>query len=106
MHQDTRNNAAFHPLRLILVILGLLIGISFAAQWYSRNVTMPRYCAYSGDILKGVREILTEKTPAGEGDRKPYIIAARLTFLVPRKPDEPLNSYLGRLQHHLEQKCP
>ncbi|WP_419595150.1 hypothetical protein, partial [Thiolapillus sp.] len=106
MHQDSQQNTAFHPFRLILVILAMLIGISFAAQWYSRNVTMPRYCEYSGDMLKRVREVLTEKTPAGQGDRKPYIIAARLTFLVPRKPDEPLNSYLARLQRHIDQQCP
>jgi hypothetical protein len=88
------------------VILGLLISISFSAQWYSRNVTMPRYCEYSGDIPGRVRQVLTENTPAGESDRKPYIIAARLTFLIPRKQDEPLNSYLNRLQRHIDQQCP
>ncbi len=104
--QDSRRNPDFQPLRLILVILGLLIGISFAAQWYSRNITMPRYCDYSGDMLQRVREVLTKQTPAGQGDRKPYIIAARLTFLVPRNPDEPLHSYLDRLQRHTGQQCP
>ncbi len=97
---------SFRPLRLILVILGLLLVISFAAQWYSRNITMPRYCEYSGDILAKVRDVLTEKTPAGNGDRKPWIIAARLTFLVPRKADEPLESYLDRLQRHIDRQCP
>ena len=103
-NQETRGN--FRPLRMILAILLLLVGISFAAQWYSRNVTMPRYCEYSADLLDRVRQVLTEQTPAGSGDRKPYIIAARLTFLVPRKPDEPLNTYLSRLQRHVEQQCP
>jgi hypothetical protein len=104
--QNQNTNNSFHPFRLILVILALLVGISFSAQWYSRNVTMPRYCEYSDDILDRVRQVLTEQTPAGDGDRKPYIIAARLTFLVPRKPDEPLNLYLSRLQRHIEQQCP
>ncbi|HDN69248.1 MAG TPA: hypothetical protein ENG26_01565 [Gammaproteobacteria bacterium] len=105
-HQDQAQSTSFRPAKLILVVLGLLIGISFSAQWYSRNVTMPRYCEYSGEMLNRVRLVLTEQTPAGEGDRKPYIIAARLTFLVPRKPDEPLDSYLNRLQRHIEQQCP
>ncbi|WP_456412602.1 hypothetical protein [Thiolapillus sp.] len=99
--------SGFRPLRLILVILALLIGISFAAQWYSRNITMPRYCQYPAEeTLQRIREVLTEKTPAGNGDRKPYIIAARLTFLLPREGDEPLNSYLSRLQRHIERQCP
>ena len=105
--QNQEQYSGFHPFRLILVILALLIGISFAAQWYGRNVTMPRYCEYPAEqTLNRVREVLTERTPAGSGDRKPYIIAIRLTFLLPRKLDEPLNSYLSRLQRHIEQQCP
>jgi len=105
--QNQKQYSGFRPIRLILVILGLLIGISFAAQWYSRNITMPRYCEYPAEETLGrIRQVLTEKTPAGSGDRKPYIIAARLTFLLPREPDEPLNSYLSRLQRHIEQQCP
>ncbi|WP_457676912.1 hypothetical protein [Thiolapillus sp.] len=108
MNRDisAHSGTGFHPLKLILVILGLLLAISFAARWYSRHITMPRYCEYSGDILARVRDVLTERTPAGSGDRKPWIIAARLTFLVPRKADEPLESYLHRLQRHIERQCP
>jgi hypothetical protein len=104
--EESSPEAPFHPIRLILVILALLVSISFAAQWYSRNITMPRYCEYSDDILLKVRDVLTQRTPAGTGDRKPWIIAARLTFLVPREADEPLESYLNRLQRHLDQQCP
>jgi hypothetical protein len=96
----------FKPLRLVLVILLILLGISGAAQWYSHNVTMPRYCDDPTTTLERVYQTLTEKEPAGKGDRKPYIIAARLTFLVPRESDEPTKHYMERLQRHIERLCP
>ncbi len=95
----------FRPVRLVLIILTILLGVSGAAQWYSRNVTMPRYCNDPATILERVYRVLTEKIPAGAGDRKPYIIAARLTFLVPRESSEPLAKYMERLQRHVEQQC-
>lgn len=95
----------FSPLRLIVIVLVILLGISSAAQWYSRNVTMPRYCQYPVQSIEKVRKVLTEQTPAGEEDRKPYIIAARLTFLVPRESNEPLDDYIARLQGHIDQQC-
>ncbi len=95
----------FSPLKLVMVILILLLGISAAAQWYSRQVTLPRYCQDPVQTLERVRRLLSERTPAGTGDRKPYIIAARLTFLVPRESDEPLPDYILRLQQHIDQQC-
>ncbi|MEN8177650.1 MAG: hypothetical protein ABFS39_03430 [Pseudomonadota bacterium] len=95
----------FSPLRLIVIVLLILLGISSAAQWYSGNVTMPRYCQDPVQIIERVRKVLTEQTPAGDGDRKPYIIAARLTFLVPRESNEALDDYILRLQMHLDQQC-
>ncbi|MEN8213218.1 MAG: hypothetical protein ABFR19_02545 [Pseudomonadota bacterium] len=95
----------FRPLRMIVVILLILLGISFAAQWYGRNVTMPRYCNDPAGVIARVHEVLTNKNPAGEGDRKPYIIAARLTFLLPRDSDEQLEAYIARLQDHVDQQC-
>lgn len=95
----------FRPLRLIVIILLILLGISTAAQWYSGNVTMPRYCDDPVQTIERVRSVLTERTPAGDGDRKPYIIAARLTFLIPRESNEPLDAYIERLQRHIDQQC-
>lgn len=99
------NKPPFRPARLILIILLILIGISSAAQWYSRNVTMPRYCEDPVTTMEKVYRLLTEKKPAGDGDRKPFIIAARLTFLIPRESDEPLTAYMSRLQRHVDQQC-
>ncbi|MBT3012235.1 MAG: hypothetical protein KUF77_06445 [Candidatus Thiodiazotropha sp. (ex Lucina aurantia)] len=102
---QTADAAPFHPVRLILIILLILFSISMAAQWYGENVTMPRYCQYPGDVIGRVRQVLNEKEPAGEGDRKPYIIAARLMFLVPRHNDEKQNDYILRLQQHIDKQC-
>lgn len=104
--QNQEQEAPFRPLRLIMVILIILLSISFAAQWYGRNITMPRYCNDPASVLKRVHDILTKKEPAGDGDRKPHIIAARLTFLVPREGNEQLDAYIKRLQHHIDQQCP
>jgi len=103
--KNPEDRPPFRPLRLVVIILLILLGISTAAQWYSTNITMPRYCDDPVQILERVRKVLTEKTPAGDGDRKPFIIASRLTFLIPREQDESLNNYLFRLQQHLDQQC-
>lgn len=95
----------FNPLKMVLIILLLLIAISAAAQWYGRNVTMPRYCKDPVAVMARVHSVLTEKTPAGDGDRKPYIIAARLTFLFPRESNEELRVYLNRLRGFIEVTC-
>ncbi|MES9823549.1 MAG: hypothetical protein ABW127_03885 [Candidatus Thiodiazotropha endolucinida] len=102
---QTVEAAPFRPVKLILVILLILLSISMAAQWYGVNVTMPRYCQYRGDVIGRVQQVLNKKKPAGEGDRKPYIIAARLMFLVPRRNDEKQNDYILRLQQHIDKQC-
>ncbi|MCG8426024.1 MAG: hypothetical protein MI754_01550 [Chromatiales bacterium] len=99
------DKTSFRPLRLVAVILLILLGISTAAQWYGRHVSMPRYCQDPVNIIARVHEVLTKARPAGDGDRKPYIIAARLTFLVPRDSEESVDSYIKRLQQHVDQQC-
>lgn len=97
--------APFHPLRLAALAALMLLGISTAAQWYARSVTLPRYCAEPEQVLERVRQVLTEERPAGDGERKAHILAARLTFLVPREGEEPLPAYLARLGRHLRNEC-
>ncbi len=103
--EDLAQRPPFRPLRLVAVVLVIMLVISAAAQWYARSVTLPRYCQDPVQTLARVRELLTERRPAGDGDRKPYIIAARLTFLIPREGDEPLDAYLERLQRHIDRQC-
>ncbi|MCP3661372.1 MAG: hypothetical protein GY696_02575 [Gammaproteobacteria bacterium] len=103
--EELASKPPFRPLKLIMGVLLTLLLISAAAQWYARNITMPRYCEDPAGILARVRKLLTEERPAGDGDRKPYIIAARLTFLIPRESNEPLESYMDRLTRHIDQQC-
>lgn len=101
----TETARGFSVWRLVLGLLALLLAISGSAQWYGRNVTMPRYCQYPTQAVQHVDALLTTARPAGEGDRKPYIIAARLTFLLPRESDEALPQYLERLRAHIARTC-
>jgi len=92
---------------LIVGVLLMLLGISLANQWYAQNVAMPRYCEDPVQTLERVRRLLTEKTPADDNfeSRRPFIVAAKLLFLVPRTGDEDEAAYLLRIQQHLEQQC-
>ena len=105
MEKQPPERVSFRPIRLVAVILILLLAISIAAQWYGQQVSMPRYCADPVGMLQKVREVLTERRPAGDGDRKPYILAARLMFLLPRENNEGLDKYIERLQRHIDQQC-
>ncbi len=102
---DLESKPPFRPLRLVLIVLAIILGISWMAQWYGSSVIMPRYCEDPVQTLTNVNKLLTEERPAGGGDRKPFIIAARLTFLLPRESNESLEAYLNRLQRHLDQQC-
>ncbi len=99
-------NRPFHPWRLIAAVFAVMLGISGAARWYARDVTLPRYCTDPERTLIDLRRVLTEDRPAGDGARRPYIVAARLIFLVPRNGNEPLEAYLERLRSHMAGRCP
>ncbi len=108
MNRQSENLAdkpPFRPVKMVLVVLLIVLGISGAAQWYSTNITLPRYCDDPIQTLKHVRRLLTEREPAGDGERKPYSIAARLTFRIPRESNEELEGYLSRLKQHIDTQC-
>ncbi len=96
----------FRPWRLIGAVTLALLAISMASRWYARDLTLPRYCEDPEHVLSNLRAVLTEREPAGNGARRPYLTAARLLFLVPRAGDEPPDAYLERLRVHLEASCP
>ena len=98
------------PFRLWPLILGVLLtllGISLANQWYAQNIAMPRYCDDPVKTLERVHQLMTKKTPAEDNfeSRRPFIVAAKLLFLVPRTSDEDDSTYLLRIQQHLEEQC-
>lgn len=103
--ENLADKPPFRPVKMVLVVLLMVLGISGAAQWYSTNVILPRYCDDPAQTLEHVRRLLSEKEPAGDGERRPYIIAARLTFLIPREGNERLDDYIDRLNTHISTQC-
>jgi hypothetical protein len=76
-----------------------------AAEWYADNSALPRYCENPAQTVAHVREILTDPSPGAEKPKRPYVVAAKLIFLVPREDSEPLQSYLDRVQIRIVENC-
>jgi len=93
----------------ILIVFGLttlvMLFIFNSADWYANESALPRYCENPAQAVAIVEEILTSPTP-GEGEkRRPYIIAAKLIFLVPQEQGETMPAYLDRLRSRISQSC-
>ncbi|NOX72134.1 MAG: hypothetical protein GXP03_00420 [Alphaproteobacteria bacterium] len=88
----------------ILTTLVMLF-IFNSADWYARNSALPRYCEDPQQNIEIVREILTSATPGEGKKRRPYIVAAKLIFLVPQTEAETLDAYLVRLRQRISQSC-
>ena len=95
----------FSPLRVVVPVLAGLLSVSALAQWYARSVSLPRYCENPTRTLTHLERILAENRPAGDGSSRPYIVAAKLLFLVPRGADEGRGAYLDRVRRHLQGQC-
>ena len=97
----------FKPVRFVFFIFIIILLISQAIKWYSTSVTLPRFCEDPELALHHLQEIITKRTPAGDGReaRRPYIIAAKLIYLVPQKSNESTESYLHRVRGELNQRC-
>lgn len=96
---------AFKPGRLILVVLILLLGISLWIKWYTGVVSMPRYCDNPYETVQYLEKVLREQTPAQDQSRRPYLIAAKLIYLVPQLNNEPIEDYLQRVQIRIAEQC-
>lgn len=87
-----------------LAALAMLWVFRFAG-WYADNSALPRYCESPRETIGYVQQILTSQTPSGDRKRRPYIVAAKLIFLVPQQNEEPLQSYLDRLLDTINETC-
>ncbi len=97
------NNLLF--LRITGVVLLVMLLISAWARSYSEHVSLPRYCDNPQSTLTYLEQVLRTPRPAGDGSRRPYIIAAKLLFLLPRESEETESAYLSRVQQHIEDTC-
>jgi len=94
------------PLLTVFFLAGLvMLGAFRFAGWYADNSAIPRYCADPRATIGYVREILTSDTPAGDRKRRPYLVAAKLIFLVPRQDGEAEQDYLDRLLVRITETC-
>ena len=66
---------------------------------------MPRYCENPSETMGLVERILTEDEPSGDEARRPYIVAAKLVFLVPQGDGESVADYLSRLEVEITERC-
>ena len=96
-------------MKRILVVFALTAAIMLfifnSADWYARNSALPRYCENPHQAVEIVQEILTSDTPGEGKERRPYIVAAKLIFLVPQQEDEPMDAYLIRLRDKISDAC-
>lgn len=97
----------FKPVRFIFFILLVMLFISQAIKWYSTSVTLPRFCEDPEQALHHLEEIISTRTPEANTReaRRPYIIAAKLIYLVPQQSNESIENYLYRLRGELSQRC-
>ena len=89
----------------VALVALLLLAVTLLARQYSGEVSLPRYCADPEQAVELLRQVISERRPAGDGARRPYLIAAKLLFLVPRQPNEPVDGYLERVSRHIEATC-
>lgn len=82
-----------------------MLAIFRFAGWYADNSALPRYCDDPRATIGYVHEILTKDTPAGDRKRRPYLVAAKLIFLVPQQDGEAIQAYLDRLLVEITATC-
>lgn len=101
----TEETNSFSPIRLIVFVLLLMLSVSFMATWYGNNVNLPRYCGKVDETIIVLRKIMTEETPAGDESRRPYIITAKILFLLPKYSEEDTENYLLRVRDYIQENC-
>lgn len=90
---------------LVLIVVMILLFISLASQWYAEQVSLPRYCAQPELVIQRIAEMSSETRLVEDGNRRNYMIAAKLKFIEPRYSGESMEAYLQRLRHRLEEIC-
>jgi hypothetical protein len=83
----------------------VMLFIFNSADWYASNAALPRYCSNPTKSVEIVREILTSETPGEGKKRRPYIVAAKLIFLVPQQEGETVEAYMARLRSRISKSC-
>ncbi len=101
--QSKADNLIF--LRIMGATLLVMLFFLAWAHSYSEQPAVLRYCAEPQQTLMYLKQVLQKPRPAGDGSRRPYLIAAKLLYLLPRKPQEAESAYLARVQRLIEDTC-
>jgi hypothetical protein len=107
-HASARHGRGRAPFRLAVgfaVAALVLLGVFDAAEWYAEQVSISRYCGNPDATLELVRETLSERRPASDAGTRPYVVAAKLIYLIPRRDREPIGDYLARLRQRIAESC-
>lgn len=94
--------------RIVIVFIisaAVMLFVFSSAGWYANNAAVPRYCKDRQGVVERVGHILNKSEPVGQGEKRPYIIAAKLIFLVPQNDGESTDTYLQRLTRHIDKIC-
>lgn len=96
-------------MRRIIIVFALTAGVMLfifsSADWYANNAAMPRYCAKPDATIGYVYEILTTENPTEGKEKRPYVVAAKLIFLVPQEEGESVDNYMLRLRVRISEIC-
>ena len=87
------------------ITAAVLLLVFSAAEQYAERSAIPRYCADKTGVIERVGIILTTGEPVGQASKRPFIVAAKLIFLIPQRDDEDVAAYLDRLRRRLFQIC-
>ncbi len=86
----------FRPVRLVVFVCILIFALSRWISWYSEEVSMPRYCENPAQALSYLQKVINNEQPAGNEPRKPYLIAAKILYIIPQQSNEETEAYLNR----------
>jgi len=106
-----RHTVAARPSPLVwfaavfVVAAAVLFGLFQFAEWRAENTLLTRYCDDPQAHVDRVVRIIEESDPVTDGERRAYIIAAKLLFLVPRGDGEAVTAYRLRLKAEIEASC-
>ncbi len=103
--RQTRGFGLGAVIAIFAITAVILISVFNGAEWRAEHELLPRYCDTPALHLDLVRQILTEETPAGGETRRPYIIAAKLLYIVPRQDGEPVGDYITRVDYEIQRSC-
>lgn len=92
-------------LGLFAGVLALLLLVSASADWYSREVSLPRYCDEPEDALARLETLRSGAPQSLDESRRDYMVAAKLEFILPRASGEPEALYRLRVLQALRKQC-